>query len=149
MGWFGVRRASPRPDALLREDDALGIVELLAVLDEALAHVGRAETLIERCSTGATLGVSDARAGLALRVRFTQLSHWVEGMPCPDDLLLLRERAACLLRYYLLMVTSAIDAAFAPAGRRQIAIRGSASRAGMPPAQALAALRDELREAAA
>lgn len=148
MGWFGARRAQPRTEAVLREDDALGRVGLLAVLEEAVAHLDRAEDLLERCSRGAPLRASDARTGLALRVSFTQLSRWIETMPCPDDQLLLRDQAACLLRYYLLMVATALDAAFVPAGGRHIAIRARGPERGTP-AMSLVALRDELRDSAA
>ncbi|WP_348787418.1 hypothetical protein [Leifsonia sp. NPDC080035] len=147
MRWFGAGRAQPEPESVLREDDSLGVLALLAVLDEAVANADRAEGLLERCSSGQRLGAADARAGLALRVAFTQLSRWIEGMPCPGDQLLLRDHAACLIRYYLLMVSTALDATFVPSGSRHIAIRGGRPESGTA-ATALTALRDELREAA-
>ncbi len=136
MGWFArPRGASPSGDPL--SEDTLGALTLLAVLDEAVAQLDAAEALLERCalagdpwhqagarSPDLRLGVAEARQGLRLRVAFTQLSRWLEGMDCEPEQERLRADTSRLLRFYLLMISSALDAAFAPSSRQHIAVRG-------------------------
>lgn len=141
MGWFArPRGASPSGESLSRDplsEDALGALTLLAVLEEAVAQLDAAEALLERCALagdpgpqagvrppGRRLGVADARQGLRLRIAFTQLSRWLEGMDCEPEQELLRADTSRLLRFYLLMISSALDAAFTPSSRQHIAVRG-------------------------
>jgi hypothetical protein len=155
MGWFGRARGVGRDPGPLAED-GLGAVTLVAVLEEAVAHLDAAENLLERCAAAgepghpigmrpdpARLGVADARQGLRLRVAFTQLSRWLDGMACDPGQEAVRADASRLLRFYLLMITYALDAAFAPPDRQHIAVRGGAGGA----ARRLVELRDLAREA--
>ena len=159
MRWFSGRsptgrdadpalRGSLLDDALLGEAflrDADGWT-LLAVLDEAVSHLDDAERLLERCADGA-LHPADARLSLRLRVTFTRLSDWIEHLPCAPEHLALRERAARLLEFYLLMVKHAMDAACASASTSASASRRLAIRGGKESAAAeLVALRDAVRE---
>lgn len=135
MGWFvRLNKPAPTPDPL---EDGLGGLTLLAVLEEAVSQLDAAEALLERCAlagdprhsvgprpTDRSLGVADARQGLRLRVAFTQLSRWLDGMVCEPEQELLRADTSRLLRFYLLMISSALDAAFTPASRHHIAVRG-------------------------
>jgi hypothetical protein len=134
MGWFVRNRSGPAPDPL--EYD-LGALTLLAVLEEAVCQLDAAEALLERCALagepgypagtrppGWTLGVAEARQGLRLRVAFTQLSRWLDGMVCDPEQEPLRADTSRLLRFYLLMISSALDAAFTPPSRQHIAVRG-------------------------
>jgi hypothetical protein len=154
MGWFS--RARDADSATLAED-GLGALALLAVLDEAVSHLSAAESLLERCAVAGEpghpvgvrpadrrLGVADARQGLRLRIAFTRLSRWLDGMTCEPELEQLRADASRLLRFYLLMVTYALDAAFTPPARQHIAIRGGHGGA----AGRLVELRDLARAAA-
>lgn len=162
MGWFARLHGvgtSPRigsaPAPLVEE--GLSAVTLLAVLEEAVAHLDAAEDLLERCalagdpgtlagsrSSQQRLGAVEARQGLRLRVAFTQLSRWVDGMTCEPEQEGLRAEAARLLRFYLLMITYALDAAFTPPSRQHIAVRGGRGGA----ASRLVELRDRARAAA-
>ncbi|QNE34553.1 hypothetical protein [Leifsonia shinshuensis] len=153
MGWFS--RARDADPAALAED-GLSALTLLAVLDEAVSHLSAAESLLERCAVAGEpghpvgvrpadrrLGVADARQGLRLRIAFTQLSRWLDGMTCEPEQEQLRADASRLLRFYLLMVTYALDAAFTPSARQHIAIRGGRGGA----AGRLVELRDLARAA--
>lgn len=154
MGWFvRLNRPDPLPDPL---EDGLGALTLLAVLEEAVSQLDAAEALLERCAlagepgypAGARpaewmLGVAEARQGLRLRVAFTQLSRWVDGMVCEPEQERLRADTSRLLRFYLLMISSALDAAFTPASRQHIAVRGGRGGA----AGRLVELRDLARSA--
>ena len=136
MGWFArLHGTAPSPDPLA--ETGLSALTLLAVLEEAVSHLDAAEALLERCAlagdpghpAGARppdrrLGVAEARQGLRLRVAFTQLSRWLDGMVCEPEQEGLRADTARLLRFYLLMISSALDAAFAPSSRQHIAVRG-------------------------
>ncbi|MFE4470988.1 hypothetical protein ACFRFH_19430 [Leifsonia sp. NPDC056824] len=154
MGWFAKTR---RADTVALTEDGLSALTLLAVLEEAVTHLPAAESLLERCAlagapghpvgvrpAGRRLGVADARQGLRLRIAFTQLSRWLDGMTCEPDQEPLRADASRLLRFYLLMVTYALDAAFTPPARQHIAIRGGHGGA----AGRLVELRDLARAAA-
>ncbi|KQR52714.1 hypothetical protein ASF88_14580 [Leifsonia sp. Leaf336] len=135
MGWF-VRqnKSDPAPDPL---EDGLGGVTLLAVLEEAVCQLDAVEALLERCaiagdpghaagvrSADRRLGAAEARQGLRLRVTFTQLARWLDGMVCEPEQERLRAATSRLLRFYLLMISSALDAAFTPTSRQHIAVRG-------------------------
>jgi hypothetical protein len=143
MGWFARLHApGSGPDPLAEE--GLGALTLLAVLEEAVSQLDAAEALLERCALagapGGTagarspecrLGVAEARQGLRLRVTFTQLSRWLEGMVCEPEQEGLRADTSRLLRFYLLMISSALDAAFTPASRQHIAVRGGSGGAAL------------------
>ncbi|MEY9854325.1 hypothetical protein ABH923_004003 [Leifsonia sp. EB41] len=154
MGWFARTR---RADSVALAEDGLSALTLLAVLEEAVSHLSAAESLLERCAVAGEpghpvgvrpsdrrLGVADARQGLRLRIAFTQLSRWLDGMICEPEQEPLRADASRLLRFYLLMVTYALDAAFTPPARQHIAIRGGHGGA----AGRLVELRDLARAAA-
>lgn len=156
MGWLARLRApGSRPDALA--EDGLGALTLLAVLEEAVSYLAAAEALLERCALAGEpgrpggmrpadhrLGAAEARQGLRLRVAFTQLSQWLEGMVCEPEQELLRADTSRLLHFYLLMISSALDAAFTPPSRQHIAVRGGRGGA----AARLVELRDLARAAA-
>lgn len=141
MRWFTGFRP-PRTETAPFPGDGLDALGLLAVLEEALAHLDATEQLLAHCADG-RVGPAEARQSLRLRVTFTRLSHWVDGMRCPSVLLPARDETACLLRFYLLMVTSAMDAVYAPASRQHIALRGGRGATG----EQLLALRDAVRDA--
>ncbi|MEY9953923.1 hypothetical protein [Leifsonia sp. EB34] len=154
MGWFARARAG---GSTALAEDGLSALTLLAVLEEAVSHLSAAESLLERCAVAGEpghpvgvrpadrrLGAADARQGLRLRIAFTQLSRWLDGMTCDPEQEPLRADASRLLRFYLLMVTYALDAAFTPPARQHIAIRGGHSGA----AGRLVELRDLARAAA-
>lgn len=156
MGWF-TRLGGPAPVPPVLVEDGLSALTLLAVLDEAVSHVSAAEDLLERCARAgdpgrsadarrpdARLGAAEARQGLRLRVVFTQLSRWLDDLVCDPEQEGLRAEASRLLRFYLLMVTSAVDAVFTPPARQHIAVRGG--RVGA--AERLVELRDSARAAA-
>lgn len=156
MGWFArLRGAGPDTDPLV--EDGLGALTLIAVLEEAVSHLDAAESLLERCAAAgepghpvgvqpypSRLGVVEARQGLRLRVAFTQLSRWLDGMACEPEQEALRADTARLLRFYLLMITYALDAAFTPPARQHIAVRGGRGGA----ARRLVELRDLARQSA-
>lgn len=153
MGWFARDRSGGAELGPL-VDDTMSAVTLVAVLEEAVSHLGAAEELLERCALAGEpghaagfrtawrpLGVADARQGLRLRVAFTQLSRWLDGLVCDPQQEALRADASRLLRFYLLMVTYAVDAAFIPPDRQHIAVRGGRGDA----ADRLVELRDLAR----
>lgn len=155
MGWFARLRGSGSGPGALAED-GLGALTLLAVLEEAVSHLDAAEALLERCAlagdpgrlaglqpAGYRLGPADARQGLRLRVAFTQLSRWLECTTCEPEQEPLRADASRLLRFYLLMISSALEAAFNPPSRQHIAVRGGGGGA----AARLVELRDLARAA--
>lgn len=139
MNWFSRPTSTGRAPASFAER-SFETLELLAVLEEAVVQLDDVERLLERCAVGA-LRPAEARQSLRLRIAFSRLSRWTEGMLCSPDLLPARERTACLLRFYLLMVTQATSAAYVPATRRQIALRGGNAAT----AEQLLALRDAVR----
>lgn len=155
MGWLGRLHGPDRsPDPLA--EDGLAALTLLAVLEEAVSHLDAAEALLERCALAGDpghpmsartserrLGVAEARQGLRLRVAFTQLSRWLDGMVCDPEQEGLRADTARLLRFYLLMISSALDAAFTPPSRQHIAVRGGRGGAAVR----LVELRDLARAA--
>ncbi|WP_426623917.1 hypothetical protein ACPPVW_15180 [Leifsonia sp. McL0607] len=155
MGWLArLHGPGSAPDPLA--EDGLSALTLLAVLEEAVSYLDAAEALLERCAlagdpghpTGARpadtrLGVVEARQGLRLRVAFTQLSRWLDGMVCEPEQEGLRADTSRLLRFYLLMISSALDAAFTPPSRQHIAVRGGNGSA----ARRLVELRDLARAA--
>jgi hypothetical protein len=156
MGWFA-RTRGPGGDPAALPEDGLSALTLLAVLEEAVTHLPAAESLLERCAVAGEpghpvgirpadrrLGAVEARQGLRLRIAFTRLSRWVDGMPCEPAQEPLRADASRLLRFYLLMVTYALDAAFTPPARQHIAVRGGRGGA----ARRLVELRDLARVAA-
>jgi hypothetical protein len=136
MGWLArLHGPGSAPDPLA--EDGLGALTLVAVLEEAVSYLDAAETLLERCALAGDpahpagsrpqdhrLSVADARQGLRLRVAFSRLYRWLEGTACEPEQERLRADTSRLLRFYLLMISSALDAAFTPPARQHIAVRG-------------------------